>query len=90
MNQSQRPHSLFFPILLIGVGVIWLLANMGIFSAVNMSMLFRLLAPHLSRHRRGFGGWAPIYGSVCYRCLSYHRYNYCGFDCGACLGVTIQ
>jgi hypothetical protein len=35
-------RSLFWPIVLISVGVIWLLRNMGVISAENLAVLFRL------------------------------------------------
>lgn len=35
-------RSLFWPILLIGVGVVWLLGNLGILSAANLVVLFRM------------------------------------------------
>ncbi|MBZ0294075.1 MAG: DUF5668 domain-containing protein [Anaerolineae bacterium] len=40
----HRPgyRSLFWPIILIGVGVVWLLGNLGIVSAANIAVLFRL------------------------------------------------
>lgn len=41
---SPRTHnrSLFWPVILISVGVIWLLGNAGILRAANLEMLFRL------------------------------------------------
>lgn len=40
----SRPgyRSLFWPIILIGVGVIWLMGNLGIISGANIAVLFRL------------------------------------------------
>ncbi|NWG16216.1 MAG: hypothetical protein HXY41_06230 [Chloroflexi bacterium] len=35
-------RSLFWPLVLIGVGVVWLLANLGVLSAASISVLFRL------------------------------------------------
>lgn len=35
-------RSLFWPIVLIGIGVIWLLGNLSIISAANLAVLFRL------------------------------------------------
>lgn len=42
MIRRDGYRSLFWPIVLIGVGVIWLLANMNIISAANLVVLFRL------------------------------------------------
>lgn len=39
-NRSER--SLFWPLLLIGVGLVWLLTNMGLLSSANIAVLFRL------------------------------------------------
>lgn len=39
-NQSYR--SLFWPLLLIGVGIVWLLANTGVIEAFSLSFLLRL------------------------------------------------
>lgn len=42
-NSGNRPYrSLLWPILLIGVGVVWLLGNMGILPASNLNLLFSL------------------------------------------------
>jgi hypothetical protein len=35
-------RSLFWPLILIGIGVIWLLTNLGVLSAANIGVLFRL------------------------------------------------
>jgi hypothetical protein len=44
MNQQYRmpQRSLFWPLIFIGVGGIWLLSNLGILSAASISVLFRL------------------------------------------------
>lgn len=46
MDTQGRPRwayrSLFWPLLLIGVGVIWLLANMGVIESFNIGFLVRL------------------------------------------------
>ena len=41
-GQSGEGRSLFWPILLIGVGVILLLANLGLVEPVNLIALFRM------------------------------------------------
>jgi len=42
-GRGYRPHrSLFWPILLIGIGLLWLLGNLGTIAAVNFPYLFRL------------------------------------------------
>jgi hypothetical protein len=42
-NRPYRPHrSLFWPIVLIGVGIIWLLGNLGAIAAFDLPVLFRL------------------------------------------------
>lgn len=40
----SRPgyRSLFWPIILIGIGVVWLLGNLGVIGAANIAVLFRL------------------------------------------------
>ena len=40
--ERQGYRSLFWPIILIGVGLIWLLGNFGIISGANLAVLFRL------------------------------------------------
>jgi hypothetical protein len=42
MADRSRYRSVFWPILLIGVGVIWLLGNLGVISTLNFGGLFRL------------------------------------------------
>lgn len=43
VNVKARPYrSLFWPIVLIGVGLMWLLNNVGLISAANISVVFRL------------------------------------------------
>lgn len=42
MNQIQRQRSLFWPILLIGIGVIWLLSNTDILPIVSAADIFRM------------------------------------------------
>ena len=42
MAQKLRYRSLFWPLILIGVGVVWLLGNLGVISGANLSVLFRL------------------------------------------------
>jgi hypothetical protein len=37
-----RQRSLFWPIVLISIGVIWLLGNLGVISSANIAVLFRL------------------------------------------------
>jgi hypothetical protein len=44
-SSEQRRHvyrSLFWPVILIGAGVVWLLLNLGIISSEGLSVLFRL------------------------------------------------
>ncbi len=41
-ESHRRYRSLFWPLLLIGIGVIWLLGNIGVLSASNLAALFRL------------------------------------------------
>jgi hypothetical protein len=42
-NPEPRPYrSLFWPLLLIGVGIVWLLGNMGVITAFDFGWLFRL------------------------------------------------
>ena len=42
MAQNRGYRSLFWPLILIGVGVVWLLGNLGVISGANLSVLFRL------------------------------------------------
>jgi hypothetical protein len=42
INRGGGHRSLFWPFLFIGVGVIWLLANLGVLSAANLAVLVRL------------------------------------------------
>lgn len=42
MSESRGYRSLFWPIVLISVGVIWLLGNIGLLGAQNLVVLFRL------------------------------------------------
>lgn len=42
MDNPRRVHSLFWPILLVGVGITWLLINLGIIQAFNIGQLLRL------------------------------------------------
>lgn len=42
MNERMRYRSLFWPIILIGVGILWLLSNLGYVSLTNISQLWRL------------------------------------------------
>jgi hypothetical protein len=42
MAQMRGYRSLFWPLILIGVGVVWLLGNLGVISGANLSVLFRL------------------------------------------------
>jgi hypothetical protein len=42
MSEEPRDRSLFFPIVLIGAGAIWLLANFDIIPDLNLGLLFRL------------------------------------------------
>ncbi len=42
LTRKPAYRSLFWPIVLIGAGVIWLLANFNIVSAANLAVLFRL------------------------------------------------
>lgn len=39
--ENRRERSFFWPILLIGIGIIWLLSNMGIISDVSFGTIFR-------------------------------------------------
>jgi hypothetical protein len=41
MNENRKFPNLFWPILFIGIGVYYLLANMGMIDAVNFSVFFR-------------------------------------------------
>lgn len=40
--QNGQPRSIFWPLLLIGVGVLWMLSNFGIISPINIILLLRL------------------------------------------------
>ena len=40
--ENKGYRSLFWPLVLIGVGVIWLLGNLGVISWTNLTVLFRL------------------------------------------------
>jgi len=42
MENHPHRHSFFWPILLVGVGVIWLLRNLGIIQAFNLAAIFKL------------------------------------------------
>jgi predicted membrane protein len=42
MTTTYRRRSLFWPLVLIGVGLIWLLGNLGIISGASIAVLFRL------------------------------------------------
>lgn len=42
MERTRGYRSLFWPLLLIGVGLVWLLGNLGVISAANLSVLARL------------------------------------------------
>ena len=42
MENPRRMHSLFWPILLVGVGITWLLVNLGIIPAFNPVQLLKL------------------------------------------------
>lgn len=42
MQARMQYRSLFWPLILIGVGVVWLLTNMGVLSLAGISVLFRL------------------------------------------------
>jgi hypothetical protein len=42
MNNSNQSRSLFWPIFLIGIGVIWLLGNLGFIAAANLGNILRL------------------------------------------------
>ena len=42
MNQTQRQRSLFWPIVLIGIGVIWLLTNIDILPIVSAGSIMRM------------------------------------------------
>lgn len=42
MQKPNRHRSLFWPILLIGVGIVWLLVNFNVIAAVNFNSLLRL------------------------------------------------
>lgn len=39
---TRQNRFLFWPLLLIGIGVVWLLTNVGVFSSANLNVLFRL------------------------------------------------
>lgn len=41
-REHRDDRSLFWPIVLIGIGVIWLLSNLGVIGAVNFGILLRL------------------------------------------------
>jgi hypothetical protein len=41
-NKTSRRRSIFWPVILISVGIIWLLGNAGVISATNLLVLFRL------------------------------------------------
>jgi hypothetical protein len=42
VKRSEHNRSLFWPIVLISIGVVWLLGNLGVISSANISVLFRL------------------------------------------------
>lgn len=42
MQRTMQYRSLFWPLILIGVGVIWLLTNLGVLSLANISVIARL------------------------------------------------
>ena len=42
MEKEPRPRSLFWPILLVGVGIIWLLSNLGIIQTVSIGSVLKL------------------------------------------------
>jgi hypothetical protein len=42
MEDGFRYRSFFWPIILIGIGVIWLLANLGVIAGASLAVLFRL------------------------------------------------
>ncbi len=42
MHNPNRHRSFFWPIILIGVGIVWLLVNLNIIAAVNLNTLLRL------------------------------------------------
>ncbi len=42
MENPRRAHSLFWPILLVGIGITWLLVNLGIIPAFNPVQLLKL------------------------------------------------
>jgi hypothetical protein len=42
MEDKQKNRSLFWPVILIGVGLIWFFYNLGLITGVNISAVFRL------------------------------------------------
>lgn len=42
MDNHPRYRSLFWPILLVGIGIVWLLSNLGIIQHVNLGSILRL------------------------------------------------
>jgi hypothetical protein len=65
--EEKRPYrSLFWPILLIGVGVIWLLSNMGLIPQVSVGLLLRLWPVLLivAGLDLMFGRISPLVGAV--------------------------
>lgn len=42
MENHPRYRSLFWPILLVGVGIVWLLSNLGIIQAINIGSILKL------------------------------------------------
>lgn len=42
MENRIEHRSLFWPLLLIGIGIVWLLSNLGVLSLAGLSVLFRL------------------------------------------------
>jgi len=42
-NEQRNPyHSFFWPVIMLGAGVIWLLVNLNIISTYNLRVLYRL------------------------------------------------
>jgi hypothetical protein len=65
--EDRRPYrSFFWPILLIGIGVIWLLGNMNLIPAVSLGVLFRLwpILLIVAGLDLLFGRFSPVIGAV--------------------------
>ncbi len=66
-RKSNQPYrSFFWPLLLIGVGIVWLLANVGVIESFSLGFLFRLWPVALIAIGLDlmFGRRSPIFGAL--------------------------